>query len=435
MRRFSTDLNRRRFLASSSLAVAGLASRAASAASGKFPKGFLWGAATAAHQVEGNNINSDVWVLENVQPTMYAERSGDACDHYHRYRDDIRLLASLGFNTYRFSIEWARIEPERGYFSNAELEHYRRVLAACHENNLTPMVTFYHFTMPRWLAAMGGWENPEVVDLFARYCERSAKHLGDLIAISSTLNEPNIALLLPWMTLFQPSVNPEDTSKAAARAVGSDRFADMLSSASAQVTEHLIAAHHRGMAAMKSGPGRYPVGVNIAMSDEQAAGADSKRDEKQRTVYGPWLAAAAKSDYVGVQTYTRARVGSERDLPPEPGVELTDMGYEFWPEALEQTIRYAHKNANVPVYVTENGIATENDARRVEYIRRAVAGVQNCLLDGIDVRGYVHWSLLDNFEWVFGYRPKFGLIAVNRETQERTVKPSARYLGEIARGS
>jgi beta-glucosidase len=435
MRRFSTDLNRRRFLASSSLAVAGHASRAASAASGKFPKGFLWGAATAAHQVEGNNINSDVWVLENVRPTTYAERSGDACDHYHRYRDDIQLLASLGFNTYRFSIEWARIEPDRGYFSNAELEHYRRVLATCHENNLTPMVTFYHFTMPRWLAAMGGWENPEVVDLFARYCERPAKHLGDLIAISSTLNEPNIALLLPWMTLFQPSVNPADMSKAAAHAVGSDRFADMLSSGSAQVTEHLIAAHHRGMAAMKSGPGKYPVGVNIAMSDEQAAGADSKRDEKQRTVYGPWLAAAAKSDYVGVQTYTRARVGSERDLPPEPGVELTDMGYEFWPEALEQTIRYAHKNANVPVYVTENGIATENDARRVEYIRRAVAGVQNCLLDGIDVRGYVHWSLLDNFEWVFGYRPKFGLIAVNRETQERTVKPSARYLGEIARGS
>jgi beta-glucosidase len=225
MRRFSTDLNRRRFLTSSSLAMAGLASRPASAASGNFPKGFLWGAATAAHQVEGNNINSDVWVLENVQPTMYVERSGDACDHYHRYRDDIRLLASLGFNTYRFSIEWARIEPDRGYFSNAELEHYRRVLAACHENNLTPMVTFYHFTMPRWLAAMGGWENPEVVDLFARYCERSAKHLGDLIAISSTLNEPNMALLLPWMTLFQPSVNPED----------------MLSSGSAQVTEHLIA--------------------------------------------------------------------------------------------------------------------------------------------------------------------------------------------------
>jgi beta-glucosidase len=184
---------------------------------------------------------------------------------------------------------------------------------------------------------------------------------------------------------------------------------------------------------MKSGPGKYPVGVNLAMSDDQAVGPGSRRDEKRRMVYGPWLAAAAKSDYIGVQTYTRARVGNELDLPPEPGIELTDMGYEFWPEALEQTIRYAHEQARVPVYVTENGVATENDSRRIEYLRRALVGVQNCLRDGIDVRGYVHWSMLDNFEWIFGYRPKFGLIAVNRETQERTVKPSARYLGEIAR--
>jgi len=435
MRSFSADLNRRHFLASGSLAIASLAGRPAAAATGGYPKGFLWGAATAAHQVEGNNINSDLWVLENIRPTMYAERSGDACDHYHRYRDDIRLLAGLGFNTYRFSIEWARIEPERGFFSNAELEHYRRVLACCQENNLTPMVTFYHFTMPRWLAAIGGWENPESVDLFARYCERSAKHLGDLIAIASTLNEPNISLLLPWIKMFKPSVSAEEVSKAAARAVGSDRFSSMLFGSGGDITDHLIAAHHRGSAAMKSGPGKYPVGVNVAMSDDQAVGADNKRDEKRRSVYGPWMAAAAKSDYIGVQTYTRSRVGKDGDLAAEEGVELTDMGYEFWPEALEQTIRYAHEQAKVPVYVTENGIGTGNDERRVEYIRRALAGVQNCLRDGIDVRGYVHWSLLDNFEWIFGYRPKFGLVAVNRETQERTVKPSARYLGEIARRS
>jgi len=289
--------------------------------------------------------------------------------------------------------------------------------------------------MPRWLAAMGGWENPEAVDLYARYCERSAKHLGDFIAIASTLNEPNIPLLLSWATMFKPSVSPEEVAKAAARAVGSDRFGTMLFGNGGNITDHLVAAHHRGLAAMKSGPGKYPVGVNVAISDEQAVGADSKRDEKRRSVYGPWMAAAAKSDYIGVQTYTRSRVGKDGDLPAEAGVELTDMGYEFWPEALEQTIRYAHEQAKVPVYVTENGIGTENDERRVEYIRRALAGVQNCLRDGIDVRGYVHWSLLDNFEWIFGYRLKFGLVAVNRETQERTVKPSARYLGEIARRS
>src|SRR6266536_6016760 len=150
------------------------------------PPGFLWGAATAAHQVEGNNINSDLWVLEHVRSTIFVEPSLDACDHYRHYPEDIALLASLGLNTYRFSIEWARIEPERGYFSTAALEHYRRMLASCHEHRITPMVTFYHFTSPRWFAAMGGWEKAPAVDLFVRYCERTSRHLGDLISVAST---------------------------------------------------------------------------------------------------------------------------------------------------------------------------------------------------------------------------------------------------------
>ena len=415
------------------LARAATRSHAEGPVAKSFPKGFLWGAATAAHQVEGNNVNNDNWLLEHVKPTLFAEPSGDACDHYHRYADDIKLLASLGFNTYRFSIEWARIEPEEGFFSSAELEHYRRMLATCHENRLTPMVTFNHFTLPRWLAARGGWENAGAADLFARYCERAAKHLGDLISFAATLNEPNIPLLLSWLKLPIPPEALNGMLAAAARAAGSDRFGFFLLGPGEQTVDTLVAAHHRGLAAMKSGPGKYPVGVTIAIADDQAVGPDSARDRKRAQIYGPWLAAAAKSDFVGVQTYTRSRVGTDGDLPADPGVELTQMGYEFWPEALEQTVRYAAAQANVPVYVTENGIGTDDDARRIEYIKRALAGVQRCLADGVDVRGYVHWSLLDNFEWIFGYRPTFGLVAVNRDTQARTVKPSARFLGEIAR--
>src|SRR5258708_9148788 len=164
-----------------------------------FPEKFLWGAATAAHQVEGNNVNSDLWVLEHVKPTLFDEPSLAACDHYHRFEEGIRLLASLGLNTYRFSIEWARIEPERGHFSTAALEHYRRMLAACHENGVTPMVTFYHFSSPRWFAALGGWEKPASVDLFARYSERAPRHLGDLINSATTFNEPNLPMLLRWV--------------------------------------------------------------------------------------------------------------------------------------------------------------------------------------------------------------------------------------------
>lgn len=161
-----------------------------------FPEGFLWGTATAAHQVEGNNVNSDVWVFEHMPKSPYVEPSGDACDHYHRYRSDIALLAELGFNAYRFSIEWARIEPEEGEFSLAVLEHYRDMLRACQEHNITPIVTFHHFTSPRWLMAHGGWESKKTPDRFARYCERATRYLGDLIGAACTLNEANIAAVI-----------------------------------------------------------------------------------------------------------------------------------------------------------------------------------------------------------------------------------------------
>jgi beta-glucosidase len=399
-----------------------------------FPPGFLWGAATAAHQVEGNNVNSDLWVLEHCSPTLFEEPSLDACDHYHRFAEDIRLLAGIGLNCYRFSIEWARIEPERGCFSIAALDHYRRMLAACHENGVTPMVTFYHFSSPRWFAGMGGWENSVSPDLFVRYCEHAARHLGDLISLGSTFNEPNLPMLLRWITHIDvPFTTVMRMSRQASRAIGSRHFGCFFLGDGERLQEHMISAHHRAAAVLKSGPGAYPVGVNIALQDEQAAGTDSRRDKKCEEVYHPWLEAASRSDFLGVQTYTRCRVGKKGDLGPEPGVEVTQMGYEFWPAALEACLRYAASRVAVPLYVTESGIATGDDNRRIDYIRQSLAGVLRCLAAGIDVRGYVHWSLLDNFEWIMGYRPKFGLIAVDRATQRRTVKPSAQYLGEIAR--
>jgi beta-glucosidase len=400
----------------------------------RFPEQFLWGAATAAHQVEGNNVNSDLWVLEHVQPTLFAEPSLDACDHYHRFSEDIRLLASLGLNTYRFSLEWARIEPERNYFSQSALEHYRRVLSACHENGVTPMVTFYHFSSPRWFAGLGGWEKKGARDLFVRYCERAARYLGDLIGFATTFNEPNLPMLLRWISNMEiPFTTVMRMGRQAAKAIGSDRFGCFFLGDAGKVEEITIGAHHDALAAMKAGPGEYPVGVSISLQDEQAVGPNSKRDRKCAECYDPWLEAADRSDFLGVQTYTRCRVGKKGDLGPEPGVELTQMGYEFWPEALEVCLRYAAERVRVPIYVTENGLSTGEDSRRIEYIRRALNGLLQCLADGVDVRGYIHWSLLDNFEWIMGYRPKFGLVAVDRETQERTIKRSAYYLGDIAR--
>jgi beta-glucosidase len=405
-----------------------------------FPKGFLWGTATAAHQVEGNNINSDNWLMEHVPGTIYMEPSGDACDHYHRYPQDIALLAELGFNMYRFSIEWARIEPEEGRFSRASLEHYRRMLAACHEHGLTPMVTFHHFTSPRWLIAAGGWEDEGTPDRFARYCERVTQHLGDLIGAACTLNEPNLALQFTKSGIMPPLDHrqPPAWLSAAAGVLGitPDRFAPFLFASSDEAVETILAAHQRAVETIKAGPGDFPVGLTLALQDIQAGeGGETLAAQMRQQINDVYLENLEGDDFVGVQTYSRMRFGPGGVLPPEDGVEMTQMYYEFWPEALEATIRYASAKTGLPVFVTENGLATADDTRRIAYIQQALQGVSNCLNDGLDVRGYTYWSTFDNFEWIMGYWPTFGLIAVDRETQQRTVKPSAHWLGAVARAN
>jgi beta-glucosidase len=381
-----------------------------------FPKSFVWGTATAAHQVEGGNWNNDWWAWEHDPTSPCREPSGDACDHWHRYPDDIALLAGLGFNAYRFSLEWSRIEPEDGEFSRATLDHYRRMCATCRDHGLEPIVTFHHFTTPRWLAARGGWEESATADRFARYCERAATHLRGEMGRACTLNEPNIVATMGWLYgLFPPGARDPDRRRRA-----NDVFID---------------GHRKAVAAIKAGAPSVPVGLTLAMSDYQALpGGEAARDAYRRDMEDVFLEAARGDDYVGVQCYTRTRFGPRGLLGPEDGVRLTQMGYEFWPEALAATLRRARDVAGpLPLLVTENGIGTTDDAERIEFVTRALAGVRECLDEGLDVRGYVYWSLLDNFEWVFGYVPTFGLVAVDRETQVRTPKPSARWLGEIAR--
>jgi beta-glucosidase len=381
-----------------------------------FPAGFLWGTATAAHQVEGGNWNNDWWAWEHTPGSPCQEPSGDACDQYHRYAEDLDLLARHGFRAYRFSLEWSRIEPEDGEFSRAALEHYRRVCAACRERDLEPIVTFHHFTTPRWLAARGGWAERATAERFARFCGRAARHLGDLVARVCTLNEPNIVADVGYRWgLFPPGRRDPDLRL--------------------RVNDVFIDAHHRAVAAMRDAGVRAPIGLTLAMQDYQAVdGGEAVRDRERRDMEDVYLEAARGDDFLGVQTYTRVRFGPDGLRSPEPGVRLTQMGYEFWPEALAACLRRAAVVApGVPLLVTENGIGTDDDAERIEYVERALRGVLACLADGLDVRGYVYWSLLDNFEWAFGYRPKFGLVAVDRTTQARHPKPSAAWLGAIAR--
>ncbi|MCW5889972.1 MAG: family 1 glycosylhydrolase [bacterium] len=384
----------------------------------RFPEGFVWGTATAAHQVEGGNWNNDWWQWEHTPGSPCSEPSGDACDHFHRYPDDVRLAAALGFGAYRFSVEWSRIEPEPGEFSVAALDHYRRMCASCLEHGLRPIVTFHHFTTPRWLAARGGWIEIDTAQRFADFCDRVMRHTGDLVDRACTLNEPNIVATFG----FQWGVFPPGQRDRALRLRANEVF---------------VAAHRAGRAAIKAARPALPTGLTLAMQDHQAIpGGETARDAERAVMEDVYLEAARGDDFIGVQTYTRIRFGPDGMLGPEPGVPVTQMGYEFWPEALEATIRRAWLvGEGTPLLVTENGIGTDDDAARVCYVRRALRGVLACLADGIAVQGYVYWSLLDNFEWVFGYRPTFGIVAVDRTTQLRTPKSSAHWLGAIARAN
>lgn len=381
----------------------------------EFPPWFLWGTATSAYQVEGGNYASDWWEWERRPGTPCAEPSGDACDHYHLYPQDLRLLASLGFNTYRFSIEWSRVEPEQDDYSRASLEHYRRVLEASHQHGLTPIVTFHHFTNPRWFTRSGGWERPDAPDRFARYCEVAARHLGDLIPIACTINEPNMPALLGYAdALFPPGRNDH--------------------AARLRVTDAFLRGHLLARDVIKNETASTRVGLALSMADWHVVDEGSEQLEAIRRLREDvFLDGTAGDDFIGVNTYTRHRVGPAGFLPPETGVEVTLLGYEFYPQSLEATIRRAATTTALPVIVTENGIGTDDDARRIAFVEGALGGVHRCLTDGIDVQGYCYWSTFDNFEWNYGYIPTFGLIAVDRRTQVRSPKPSAAWLGRVAR--
>lgn len=333
------------------------------------------------------------------------------------------MLASLGFDNYRFSIEWSRVEPEEGEFSINALDHYRRMVDSCCEHGITPVVTLHHFTTPRWVVESGGWLNLATADLFARYCERVAKHLGSDVGRWCTINEPNMVSTIGYLLGAFPPGKTDRGLRDRCNAV-------------------FVTAHHKARQAVKS-VSSAPLGITLAMQeffisapDNEREQAEAKRDSAWAGLEDPFLEAARGDDFFGVQTYTRQYFGALGRVTPSADARVTMMGYEFCPESLEGCIRRAWEQTDhVPILVTENGIATTHDIERIEYVHGALEGVLRCLADGIDVRGYTYWSLLDNFEWVFGYRPTFGIIGVDRTTQQRVPKPSAQWLGQVARAN
>lgn len=426
----------------------------------KFNSKFMFGAATAAHQVEGNNTNSDFWVLENIPGSLYKEKSLDAVDHYNRYKEDIKLLADAGLNAYRFSLEWARIEPSKGNFDKNEIEHYRDMINFCHENGVTPIVTLHHFSSPKWLITEGGWESETTVEYFGRYCKYVVSELGELIPYICTINEANMGVQIARIMKeyqakmakatkaqsanadVQVGINVDSQSsmekyyRAAGEAFGIDPR--KLHTFHDPRTEHgdliIMKCHEKAREIIKEINPAIKVGLTMSLYDYQAQpGGEELVKKLWDEDFLHYLPYIQEDDFFGVQNYTRKVFGPNGKIEPDENTRLSEVGNEFYPLSLAGVLRFVAKHWKKAIIVTEHGIATSNDKDRVELIEGAIDGLYDCIEDGIDVIGYMHWSLLDNFEWQLGYKPRFGLIAVDRATQTRYPKESLTVLGNISK--
>jgi beta-glucosidase len=403
-----------------------------------FPPGFLVGVATAGHQVEGNNVASDCWALEHTPDSVFKHRSGDAVDFYHRWPEDVELTASLGFQALRFSVEWSRIEPEPGEFSTAELDHYRRLAATCRERGLRTFVTFNHWTTPLWFAAEGGWTSPRAVDRFARYVEVTAAHLAGEIDWAVTLNEPNVATVAAVGGGGVGGAAAGDLGKALAHATrrhsaGAEVFRPMMLWDGDQLGVY-TEAHRRAREIIKS-HGDVPVGWSLACVDYQAVpGFEDRAAALRDQAVTDWLEVSRDDDFVGVQNYTRRLVGADGVQKPSPGTPVDELGWELYPQSLANAARYAASVSRRPVVITEHGVCTFDDTLRLAHTRQALEFLAAAMADGLDVRGYLHWTLLDEFEWFSGYDVTFGLVEVDRQSFEREPRPAATWLGDLASG-
>lgn len=419
----------------------------------RLPASFLLGAATAAHQVEGawqaDGKGLSTWDVFARQPGTVerGEHADDACRSYERYEDDAELCARIGLDAYRFSLAWSRIQPRDQRVEQRGLDHYDRVVDALLSRGVRPVVTLFHWDLPQWLQDRGGWADRDTAARFAQYAAVTAERLGDRVQMWATLNEPFVLTVLGHLRgLLAPGI------------------ADV--GVAARAHHHLLLGHGLGVQALRAAGVVGEVGVVVSETffepvgdtAEDAAAVERAFDFFGRAYRGPLLGEdypaslsyrellpvqdgdlatiAQPLDFLGVNNYTRELVqsapGEPMDLRRSGGdLPRTEMGWEISPSALSGVLRRYrddHGERLPPLYVTENGMADDgrlDDDARSTYLHDHLAAVADVVDEGLDVRGYFVWSLLDNFEWAYGYRPHFGLVAVDRATGERTPKASA----------
>ncbi len=401
----------------------------------KFPAGFLWGAATSSHQVEGGTKNQwSEWEKENARrlaekaktqwqdwqkekfPEMLDPKnyiSGRACDHYNRYEEDFNIAKKLGHNAHRFSIEWSRIEPEEGKFDEKEVEHYRKVIKALRERGMEPFVTLWHWTNPLWIRDKRGLKSKKIVKYFGRYTEKIVSSLKDEVKFWITINEPKI---YTGHSYFKGAWPPQEKSL----------FSYF------RVINNLINVHKKAYKIIKSINSSAQIGIakNCVYFEGNLILA-----EGGGYFWNKYFLNKIKNhqDFIGLNYYHRNRIKNFKFNQNE-NEKISDMGWEIYPAGIYHILKDLNKY-NKPIYITENGLADAGDKKKEWFIKESLKSVHKAIQEGVDVRGYIYWSLLDNFEWDKGFWPRFGLVEIDYDTLERKIRPSAWKYAEICKSN
>ncbi|MCK4554358.1 glycoside hydrolase family 1 protein [Candidatus Parcubacteria bacterium] len=400
----------------------------------KFPDGFLWGTATSAYQIEGGIVNDwSEWEKSEARIKKLKENGlnpddficGQACDSYNRYEEDIKLVKNLNCAVYRFSIEWARVEPEEGEFNNAALNHYRDIILELREKGIEPFLTLNHYTLPVWVSEIGGWENKKAINYFLQYVEKIIQELGNEVKFWLTFNEPQMSIGYGYVSgEFPPQV------KNLFRAN--------------KVFKNLMLAHQKAYKLIHEKLGenaKVSIAHNLIYYTAYSNNLLNNLIVKLLSYINSMRfvkAAEPCQDFIALQYYHHNRMkfalGGKFIIAKveNKSKELTDMGWEIYPKGIYYLLK-ALKKYKKPIYITENGLSDEKDNKRVKFITDNLKYIHKAIQEGVDVRGYFYWSLFDNFEWAYGWQPKFGLYAVDRKTFKRTARPSAKVYAEICR--
>ena len=398
----------------------------------QFPENFIWGAAAAAYQVEGSNSNADWWPWEKQ---VGKESSGEACRHYDLYEQDFDLSKKLNHKAHRLSIEWSRIEPEEGKFSEKELKHYLDVVLALRARGIEPIVTLHHFTNPIWFSASGNWEDKKSVARFQRYCEVVVRTLAQHVRYWITINEPTIYLSHAYILGWWP---PQKKSYRSAWAVEKNMVAGHIEA------YRLIHKIYRELSLAQPA-----VSISHHISSMLPCNSDLKNRWAAR-FRNYWfnfrildeIMSRKAMDFIGINYYSRQVVHLKKwgirnlieDVCSENhhSVKKNFLGWDVYPEGLHQLLLQL-KKYDLPIMITENGICEADDNLRWEFLQEHLKSIHQAMQKGVKVTGYLYWSLLDNFEWAHGYGPRFGLIEMDYATQKRTIRESAKKYAEVCK--